>query len=132
MYQLVKSAHLILMTLWIGGMVAFALAGARATPDHALRLRELFRMSVSPAMLGTWIIGLGLTYMGGWFDVAAWPFAKMGGAFLLSGLHGVISGRLARRAVASEEPDPVLATLGPVLILILMAGTITIAVTKVF
>ena len=102
-YDAVKSAHVVAMVLWIGGMIA-APALAAALPDDAAgrdargALFAWFRRIVTPAMIATLALGLGLAQWAGWFT-APWLQAKLILVLGLTALHGVVSGRLRRGAL---------------------------------
>lgn len=131
-YALLKTLHLMSMVIWLGGMITFAIIGANTDETNAAQLRLLFGRIVTLAMLGTWIAGLSLASVGGWFEVAAWPWIKIAGAFVLSGVHGIIAGRLTRRAIGKTHPDVLLSKVAPIITVLTMACLIFVAVTKLF
>lgn len=126
------------MVLWLGGMFTFSIIGASTNGEEAANLRGLFAKIVTPSMLATWAAGLSLATLGGWFEIAAWPFAKIAGAFVLSGVHGMVAGCLTHRAAEKQdpdekqEPDILLWAVSPTLLVISMVSLIFVATTKLF
>lgn len=103
LYLLVKSAHILAIITWISGMVGVALFLAYPSASIAKPIAQWDRKVTSPAMMLAWVLGLALAYMGGWFG-DGWLWAKLVAVFLLSGLHGALSGKL-RRVGASDAPE---------------------------
>lgn len=140
-YTLLKVFHITAMALWLGGMFTFSIIGTIADKENAAALRTLFGRIVTPAMLATWAAGLSLATIGGWFNIATWPLVKITGAFILSGVHGMVAGRLTRRAseeyaneCASKEQtsDVSLSIAAPVVTALVMVILIFVATTKPF
>lgn len=131
-YFYLKALHIAAMVIWLGGMMAFSLCGSLASRAFAVPLRILFGRLVTPAMALTWVAGISLAYMGNWFNTGLWPWSKMLGAVMLSAMHGLIAGRLTRKALHPKQKDPFLAWLGPAVIFAVMVLQIFIAVTKMF
>ena len=129
-YSLLKVFHMTSMALWLGGMFTFSIIGATADGENAAALRVLFGKTVTPAMLATWAAGLSLAAIGGWFSIAAWPFVKITGAFMLSGIHGMVAGRLTRHANGEQASDVSLSVAAPVVTVLAMVSLIFVATTK--
>jgi putative membrane protein len=102
---ILKALHVAAMATWLGGtgLVAALAAGADAARAAALR-RAALRI-LTPAMLLTLAIGIWLAVQGGWFR-APWLHAKLVLVLLLTGLHGVLSGRLRRLAAGDAAALP--------------------------
>ncbi|RMB08057.1 CopD family protein [Eilatimonas milleporae] len=107
-YDFVKIAHIASMVLWMGlaftvPMVALALArqadGGHQTAIAALRQAHL-RLG-GPGIVATWVFGLALLSLGGWFN-APWMPTKIIFVVFLSGLHGALSGHLKKIAWAGD------------------------------
>jgi putative membrane protein len=97
MDALLQALHVTAMAAWLGGTgTAAALAGG-ADAARAGVLRRLAVRVLSPAMLVTLALGIWLAVAGGWFR-EPWLHAKLVLVLALTGLHGVISGRLRRLA----------------------------------
>lgn len=106
LYLWLKTAHVTAMIVWIGGMLAVPLIAAlldrhRASLVVRRALKATFTRWVTPAMVLTLAVGVGLAQWGGWFS-DLWLLTKLVIAIVLAGLHGVVSGRL-RRYAASEQ-----------------------------
>ena len=131
-YSLLKVFHITSMALWLGGMFTFSIIGATADSENAAALRVLFGKTVTPAMLATWAAGLSLATIGSWFSIAAWPFVKITGAFLLSGVHGMVAGRLTKLAGDDETPafSSLLSVTAPVITVLAMVSLVFVAITK--
>ncbi len=130
-YELVKVAHIVAMVTWMSGMVAMALFLSMAVTDGLGGIQVWDRRITTPAMLFTWILGLSLAVTASWFG-AAWLWAKLAPVTLLSGVHGVLTGRL-RRAMGrgGGAPDPV-ARLCLGATFILVTATALLVVTQPF
>jgi putative membrane protein len=120
--------HRIGVILWIGGIVAVALAAALATEDDrpatARSLRAVITRVVTPAMLVAWLGGLGilLPAFTTVYAKAGWMHGKLTLVLIASGLSGVIAGRL-RRASQGEKLEA-----GPMRALGLVVLTIAIVI----
>jgi uncharacterized membrane protein len=100
---LLKALHVAAMATWLGGTGAVAALAAGADPGRAAVLRRLAVRVLTPAMLVTLALGLWLAVQGGWFR-EAWLHAKLVLVLLLTGLHGVLSGRLRRMEAGAAAP----------------------------
>ena len=122
LYALAKALHLIVMVIWLAGMVFVPLMvrsfGAEGPPlDVAARLRRVFSLLCTPAMIAVWALGLWIASSGGWLT-SSWLLAKMAVVIVLSGLHGAMVGQL-RRAATDRGTTGALGVLHwPVLILL--------------
>lgn len=138
-YLLIKALHVCAIIVWIAGMVlqslALQLTRAVSTPNsesRALQLvREWDRFATTPALLLAWITGLTLATQGGWFG-NRWLFLKLAFVVVLSGMHGVLAGRLRAHIEArSTRPPPSLRLLLPALF-VMVAGIVLLVLTKPF
>lgn len=112
LYELTKAAHLLSLFVWIGGMVAVALALRQTGPRDLVALRAYDRAVTSPAMIGVFAFGILLGVQGDWFS-SVWLGAKIVLVLVLAGLHGALTGRLRRAATAQAgESDAPAAPLG--------------------
>lgn len=103
LYQLLKAAHLVSLFVWMGGMVAVALALRHAPVAYLRPLKSYDRAVTTPAMVLAWAFGILLAVQGNWFT-DLWMMAKILLVLVLSGLHGALTGRL-RRSINAESAD---------------------------
>ena len=134
-----KAAHVASVLLFVGGTFALLLAGAALSTrrpgetDPAGSLRAAVRWwdarVTLPAMVAAWGFGLWIAISGAWF-ASGWLQAKLVLVLLLSGLHGVLAGRLRRfdpqAPPASTRPAPLLAALTLASVL----GIVVLAIVK--
>lgn len=104
-YALLKAAHLISLFVWIGGMVAVAIALRHPDRSFLVQLKVYDRAVTSPAMVAAWIFGISLAVMGGWFS-QSWLAIKIPLVLVLSGLHGALAGKLRRYASEAVAIEP--------------------------
>lgn len=105
-YSLAKAAHLIALFVWIAGMVAVAVSLRTPVRDQLASVRSYDQSVTSPAMIAAWGLGPFLAWQGGWV-FQPWPWMKFAMVLALSGIHGVLSGRLRRYAHADDELAPI-------------------------
>lgn len=103
LYDLTKAAHLLSLFVWIGGMVAVALALRYPALTPMKLLKAYDRAVTTPAMVLALTFGILLGVLGGWFT-SAWLGIKILLVLGLSGLHGALVGKL-RRAVWESSGD---------------------------
>ncbi len=103
LYELTKAAHLVSLFVWIGGMVAVALALRAPDPAHMKAVKAYDRAVTTPAMILALLFGILLGVQGGWFS-SAWLGMKIVLVLVLSGLHGALVGTLRR--TIWEGPTP--------------------------
>jgi uncharacterized membrane protein len=131
LYPWIKAAHLVAILLFVGGALAVAIL-CQVLPrlgDQAMvaaqAVRRWDQRVTSPALLATWALGLWLASSGHWFT-QTWLQLKLVLVLLLSGLHGMQSGRLRRLAAGGDAaPWPMI----PVLV-ICVAAIAGLAVLK--
>jgi|SRR5476649_683687 len=114
-YTLIKSLHIVVMAVWIGGMLTLAVAmtgwkqAAQAdVPAHLKIFAAVQRWNQTvtlPAMILTWVTGLALTMMGNWPPSAALVI-KFLFVLALSALHGIQSGSFRRSLGQSQLAAP--------------------------
>lgn len=126
LYELTKSAHLIALFLWIGGMIAVWIGLRSNGPTDLSWLKAYDRVVTSPAMIVALLCGIALGIQGGWF-ASIWLSAKIVFVLGLAGLHGALVGRLRRAAVG--DPKPVGRTI-PTIGLVLLAAIVLLATIK--
>jgi protoporphyrinogen IX oxidase len=95
-YEWVKALHVIAVIAWMAGMLylprlfvyhSVAEPGSQQSETFKVMERRLLRAIINPAMIATWLLGLGLAYEGGWFSFH-WLQAKLVLVLLMSAMHG--------------------------------------------
>lgn len=122
-YTLIKAAHLVSLFVWIGGMVAVALSLRHPVLSFLKQLKTYDRIITSPAMVAAWVLGILLAVQGGWF-AQSWLAIKIPLVLILSGLHGVLAGKLRRSTAGTTDPEPIghlLLPLGLVLVTLIVS-----------
>lgn len=104
-YELVKALHIISVITWIGGMLLSSVtiwaigstSGDLTTETRSLAqsVKQWDRFVTSPAILLTWTFGITMAVQAGWFS-SPWLMIKMVIVFVLSGVHGTLTGTLRR------------------------------------
>ncbi len=102
LYPALKSLHIIAMVAWMAGMFylprLFVYHAERGTPGSELDAtfqvmeRRLLRAIINPSMIATWVLGVTLVLLGGWWS-APWLWVKVTAVLILSGFHGWCSAR---------------------------------------
>ena len=106
LYNLTKAAHLISLFVWIGGMVAVALALRYPARGHMTPLKAYDRAVTTSAMILAIAFGILLGVQGGWFS-SGWLGLKILFVLGLAGLHGALVGKLRRSiSYGAGEPMP--------------------------
>jgi uncharacterized membrane protein len=109
-YFWIKSAHIIAVITFIGGMIlnGFLLRYLVAGEPQSDRIIKAARFWNGPiigmALLLVWVLGLWLAYLGNYFS-DVWLMIKMTLVFILSGIHGMQAG--AFRRLQQSPPRPV-------------------------
>ena len=105
-YPWLKALHVAAALAFVGGVLAVSVVLAALPADPATAspfvrgVRRWDQMVTTPAMLLVWTLGLILATSGHWF-AETWLQIKLVFVLILSGLHGVQSGRLRRLAAGS-------------------------------
>lgn len=132
-----KACHVAATMTWIGGLILAAVTVAALSnrdipPDQRMAgsllnaVQTWDRRVTSPAMFLVWALGLTLAMQGSWFQ-SRWLVVKLPLVFLLSAVHGVLSGRLRRLGRSPQSPPaPALRYVAPVVL-----GTVLVIVTLV-
>ena len=101
---LLRTIHLVAIIVWIGGVICagfvVGFAGESDRTGIASAVRSAFRTVVNPAMIVAWLAGLAVLFHG-WDSLymrAGWMHGKLTLALVLSGLTGVLAGRLRKGA----------------------------------
>ncbi len=105
-YDWIKALHVIAVIAWMAGMLylprlfvyhAEAEIGSDKSETFKVMERRLLRAIINPAMLVVWILGLWLAWEGFGFS-GGWLHAKIAAVFVLSGIHGYLSGAVRKFA----------------------------------
>ena len=96
-YQLLKVVHIVSVMVWMAGM--FRLFDFYQKPSRSEAERDSVLSFDSrwttPAMLSAWLAGASMVYLARWWN-HRWFLWKILLVVTISGLHGVLVGRLAR------------------------------------
>ncbi len=129
LYEIAKAAHILSMIVWISGMTVAAMSLRHSGNDVLPMIKSFDRSVTTPAMLLTWGFGILLGVQGGWFG-SGWLWAKLMLVIGLSGLHGMITGRLRKRiSQKNPEPDQIMQRILPIGLL-LTAVVVLLVTTK--
>jgi uncharacterized membrane protein len=130
MDALLKALHVTAMATWLGGTGLVAALAAGADPGRAAALRRVALRLLTPAMILTLALGLWLAVQGGWFR-SPWLHAKLVAVLLLTGLHGVLSGRLRRLEAGDAAAMPAgWARWMPAVVVLALAAIAWLAIAK--
>lgn len=106
LYDLVKSAHIISLIVFLACMTAAALVLRSPSPAILPAMMRFDRRVTTPAMILAWALGILLVVQGNWFESGGWIGVKIFLVIVLSGLHGMDTGRLRRKVREAEtRPD---------------------------
>ncbi|WP_108125176.1 CopD family protein [Saccharospirillum mangrovi] len=132
LYLLTKSLHILAVIIWLSGFAALAIGLLTPGKAHLELLHRWDKRVTNPALALVWVLGLILAYWGGWFG-ATWLWIKLAAVFVLSGLHGTLSGR-TRRALKNDSTDQLQSLAKPALglSLLLVALAILMVETKFY
>lgn len=107
---LLRAAHVFGVILWIGGTATAALIVAFAAADASAKVAAAARRAVlyvaTPGLLLAWLAGL-VVLITGWagYKSAGWMHTKLTVALVVTGLTGMLTGRL-RRAAGGGDAKP--------------------------
>ena len=106
LYLWLKSLHIVAVIAWMAALLylprlfvyhADVPAGSGRSELFKVMERRLLKAIMTPAMIATWLFGLGLAWEGG-FLMSGWMHAKLALVLVLSGLHGFMAGTVRRFA----------------------------------
>ena len=132
-YAWILTLHLAAIAVWIGGMLANALALVavpRGGPPPAFTaIRAWNRRVTLPAMVLTWAAGASMAIWAGWY-AEGWLWAKL---VLVTGLAGLFGAQTATlRRLAAGRPAPQWMQVSLLAIVAALPIIATLAVTKPF
>ena len=99
LYPWIKAFHVIAVIAWMAGMLYLprlfvyhcrAEKGSVQSETFKVMERRLLGAIVTPALIATWLLGLTLGWMGGWFD-SGWLQAKLALVVALTAVHGLLA-----------------------------------------
>lgn len=112
-YTWVQALHVIAVITWMAGMLylprlyvyhADAPVGSPQSETFKVMERRLLRFIMNPAMIATWVLGLGMVHV--WFvDLAnnLWLVVKLVAVVGLSAAHGIFA-KWRKMLAADERP----------------------------
>lgn len=134
LYPWIKAAHVAAALLFAAGLLATTLFlcvtrdGDPGRQQMAQALRRWDRAVTAPALLALWVFGFTLASLGHWLG-QPWLNAKFVLVVLLSGLHGIQSGKLRRTGTGVDAGAlPARPTL--VALFVCICGVAILAVVK--
>ncbi len=110
MIEWIKALHVISVIAWMAGLLylprlfvyhADATPGSDKSETFKVMERRLYFGIMTPAMIATWLFGLGMVFHGIVDWSMAWPWVKAAMVIALSGLQGVFGSY--RRAFAEDR-----------------------------
>ena len=96
MYEWLKALHIIAVIAWMAGMLYLprlfvyhceAEKGSRQSETFKIMERRLLKAIINPAMIATWLLGMALAFLGGWF-ASPWFLTKLALVIVMSAVHG--------------------------------------------
>ena len=96
LYLWLKAFHIIAVIAWMAGMLYLprlfvyhcdAAPGSVQSETFKVMERRLLKLIIDPAMGLTWLLGLALVWLGGWY-MSGWFYAKLLLVIAMSALHG--------------------------------------------
>jgi putative membrane protein len=140
LYQWLLAFHIIAVIAWMAGMlylprlfVYHCNSDVGSIQSETFKVMEwrLYRYIIAPAMILTWLLGLALAWLGGWYT-AYWLQTKFVLVLAMSAVHGMLGRHLrdfaADRRRKSQKYFRVLNEIPTVLLI----GIVILAVVKPF
>ena len=112
MYPWLLALHIIAVISWMAGLLylprlfvyhAGSEPGSPASETFKTMERRLYRAIMTPAMVATWLFGIGLTLTGVVVWTTLWLYAKLLLVVAMTWLHGLF-GRWRRAFAADVRP----------------------------
>lgn len=137
-YLWIKAAHVIAWSLWIATLVVIPLVSwlhATRNDPRDMRslpaLRRVYSALGTPAMLAALGLGLLLLQLRG-FSIEPWLQVKLALVVALTGLHGIIAGRLNQLTADPAVSMPTWFVWAPLSAGLLFVFIVVLAVVKPF
>ena len=140
MYEWAKALHIIAVIAWMAGMLYLprlfvyhceAEPGSKQSETFKVMERRLLRAIINPAMIATWLLGLGLAFEGGW-PAFHWLQAKIVLVLILSGIHGLLARWVRDFAADRNRNSQKFYRIVNEIPTVLMIGIVILAVVKPF
>lgn len=141
MYEWVKALHVISVIAWMAGMLylprlfvyhSVAEIGSAQSETFKVMERRLFRAITTPAMIATWIFGLGMVHLGGADWSSGWWWLKIVLVLMMSGVHGLYATHVKAFARdANDKPQKYFRMINEVPT-VLMIGIVIAVIVKPF
>lgn len=124
-YKLLKVVHIVSVLIWMSGMFRLFYLFRQEEPggEELDSTLDFDADWTSPAMLVAWLAGVGMAVQAHWWS-HPWFLSKFCLALLLSGLHGVMVGRLKSGRASRRYPVWVL--------LLMIVAVVSLVVVKPF
>jgi protoporphyrinogen IX oxidase len=106
LYLWLKAFHIVAVIAWMAAMLylprlfvyhAAVAVGSPQSETFKVMERRLLKAIMNPAMIATWVLGLALAFLGGWWN-SGWLHGKLALVLALSGVHGMLVGQVRRFA----------------------------------
>jgi putative membrane protein len=139
-YEWLKALHVIAVIAWMAGMLYLprlfvyhceAETGSRQSETFKVMERRLLRAIITPAMIATWLFGLGLAWQGGWF-ASHWLQTKIVLVLALSAIHGLLARWVRDFAADRNRRSQRFYRIINEIPAVLMVGIVILAVVKPF
>jgi len=139
-YDWAKAFHLIAVIAWMAGMLYLprlfvyhceAELGSRQSETFKIMERRLLKAIINPAMIATWLLGLGLAWSGSWFW-SHWLEAKIALVLAMSAVHGLFTYWVRDFAADRNRHSQKFYRIINEIPTILMIGIVLLAVLKPF
>jgi putative membrane protein len=140
MYEWIKAFHVLAVISWMAGMLylprlmvyhAEAQPGSIQSETFKLMERRLLKGIINPAMIVTWVLGLYLAWAAFGFK-GGWLHGKILLVFILSGIHGYLSGRVRAFAEDRNDKSPRFYRIINEVPAVLMVGIVILVIVKPF
>jgi putative membrane protein len=141
LYEWIKAGHVIALIAWMAGMLylprlfvyhaALSAGPASAVQSETFKVmeRRLLKAIMNPAMIATWIFGLTLAVMSG-FYTSGWLQAKFVLVLVMSGIHGWLARMVKDFAADRNARAPKFYRIINEVPTLLMIGIVILAVVK--
>lgn len=135
-----KAFHIMSAMIFIGGLLILSIMQIILTDKISLPAARHTLISTvckwdkritTPALFLLWILGITLAISGDWFT-SPWLMIKLVFVFILSALHGLLSGALKKAADKPDQPAPAFLHHSGLITLVGICGIVFLAVTRPF
>jgi protoporphyrinogen IX oxidase len=139
-YEWAKALHIIAVIAWMAGMLYLprlfvyhceAEPGSKQSETFKVMERRLLKAIINPAMIATWLLGLGLAWGHSWF-ASPWLQIKIVLVLGLSGVHGLFVRWVRDFAADQNRNSHKFYRIINEIPTILMIGIVILAVVKPF